>query len=154
MLSVLIVFCTRCLLVALFLPFSALDKLLNFPAAVDQARQAVSSRAAAQFLIAAGFGIEVVMSAAILTGVADRLAGFILAMYCIVTAVLWKQFWRVAGFKLQGPDGDRALFWDFLKNFALAGGFLILAFGSDAAGVADFFAHPLASSHAYSTPEP
>jgi putative oxidoreductase len=32
------------------------------------------------------------MSLAVLTGVADRLAALILAGYCLLTALLWKQF--------------------------------------------------------------
>jgi len=39
-LSVVIAFAVRCLLVMLFLPFSALDKVLNFKQAVGQAAQA------------------------------------------------------------------------------------------------------------------
>jgi putative oxidoreductase len=50
---------------------------------------------------------------------------------------------------LRGPSHGRDTFWDFLKNLALAGGFLMLTFGSTAAGVADFAARPLASSHPY-----
>jgi len=37
---------------------------------------------------------------------------------------------------------------------ALAGGFLLLAFGADAAGVRSFFAEPLASSHPYALETP
>jgi len=42
MLSILVAFAVRCLLVGLFLPFSALDKVLNFGDAVDQATQAIA----------------------------------------------------------------------------------------------------------------
>lgn len=69
----------RCLLVLLFFPFSALDKVLNFKEAVHQASEAIASATLARTLIVAGFLIEVIMSIAILTGVADRLAAFILA---------------------------------------------------------------------------
>jgi putative oxidoreductase len=138
------------LLVALFLPFSALDKILNFGAATDQAREAVSNAGIARLLILAGLCVEIVCSAAILTGMADRLAALILGLYCLITALLWKQFWAVPGFHLRGPDGHRELFWDFLKNFALGGGFLLLAFGGQAGGAAQFFAHPFLSSHPYS----
>jgi len=149
LLSISIAFVVRCLLVALFLPFSALDKVVNFKQALDQASQAISNRALAALLIAGGFGIEVVMSLAVLTGVADRLAALILAGYCVVTALLWKQFWKQRDFRLRGVDGHRDLFWDFLKNIALAGGFLLLAFGTDASGVRHFFSDPFVSSHPY-----
>ncbi len=154
MLSIFIVVITRCLLVLLFLPFSALDKVLNFGQAMGQAREAVSNRMLAAVLIGGGFCVEVLMSAAILTGVADRLAAFILAGYCIVTAVLWKRFWTQPDFRLEGASRGRDVFWDFLKNLALAGGFLLLAFGTDASGVREFVHHPLASSHPYAISHP
>lgn len=151
MLSVFVAFAVRCLLVALFLPFSALDKILNFNQAVGQAEEASSNRWLSIILIAGGFSIEVVMSIAILTGVGDRLAALILAGYCIVTALLWKQFWAQPNFRLKGANADRALYWDFLKNLALSGGFLLLALGPSASGMQQFLADPLASSHPYST---
>jgi len=150
LLSVAVAFAVRALLVMLFLPFSALDKILNFKAAIGQASEAIPSRALAMIAIFAGLGVEVVMSLAILTGVADRMAAFILALYCIVTALLWKPFWKQPDFRLRGASRGRDVFWDFLKNLALAGGFLVLAFGASATGFDDFLAHPLASSHPYS----
>jgi putative oxidoreductase len=41
------------------------------------------------------------------------------------------------------------LFWDFLKNFALAGGLLLITFDTGAATVDLFFSNPLSSSHPY-----
>ena len=150
MASILIIFIARCLLVMLFLPFSALDKVLNFKQAADQAAQAAPSRFVATILILGGLGVEVFMSLAILTGTADRMAAFILAGYCIVTALLWKPFWKTPDFRLRGASRGREMFWDFLKNLALGGGFLALAFGAGASGFQQFLAHPLSSSHPYS----
>jgi putative oxidoreductase len=147
--SILTTFVARSLLVMLFLPFSALDKILNFDGAIDQAAEVASSRPRATILILAGLGLETFMSLAILTGVADRLAALVLAGYCIVTALLWKQFWKNPEFRLKGPGGGRETFWDFLKNLAVAGGFLMLAFGGGAAGANSFWEDPLASSHPY-----
>jgi putative oxidoreductase len=144
----------RCLLVLIFLPFSALDKLLNFRDAVHQASEVTASAKLARTLIVVGFLIEVVMSIAILTGIADRLAAFIMAGYCVITALLWKQFWKLPDFRLRGNSSGRDTFWDFLKNVALAGGFLMLTFGSDASGVHRFFHNPLASSHPYAAFDP
>jgi putative oxidoreductase len=45
----------------------------------------------------------------------------------------------------------RTLFWDFLKNFALGAGFLLITFGTDATSAARFIAHPMASTHPYHT---
>ena len=70
------------------------------------------------------------MPLAILTGTADRAAAFILAGYCMVTALLWKQFWTPGDFWRAGDSKARNLFWDFLKNFSLAGGFLVLTIGA------------------------
>jgi putative oxidoreductase len=148
-LNILLVFLPRLLLVMLFLPFSSLDKILNFKTAVRQASQVVTSPMLATLLIVCGCCLEVVMSLAILTGIADRLAAFILAGYCVVTAVLWKQFWKKSDFRLQGKSQGRELFWDFLKNVSIAGGFFLLAFGTNQNDIRNFFADPFASSHPY-----
>lgn len=118
-LSLAIAFGTRLLLVLLFLPFSALDKIVNFKGAVGQAKQAVHATAPAVVLILLGLTVEIGMSACILTGAFDRAAAFVMAGYCGVTALLWKQFWTPGDFWSGGKG--RELFWDFLKNFALAG---------------------------------
>jgi hypothetical protein len=90
-------------------------------------------------------------SAAVLGGIFDRLAAVILAGYCAITALLWKQFWNTGDFRLKGPSMGRDVFWDFLKNFAVAGGFLILATGGTAYGVKRLILHPLNSSHPYTS---
>jgi putative oxidoreductase len=148
-LSILATLTARVLLVALFLPFSALDKVLNFEQAVDQAAEAIPGRSLSTMLIFAGLAVEIVMSLAVLTGIADRLAALVLAVYCGVTALLWKQFWKAKDFRLRGASRGREIFWDFLKNLALAGGFLVLAFGATSVGFQAFVADPLASSHPY-----
>jgi putative oxidoreductase len=147
--SILIAFAARLLLVMLFFPFSALDKLLNFRDAVGQALQAAPTPWIARTLIVAGLAIEVTMSISILAGVADRLAAVIMAGYCIVTAFLWKQFWKAPDFRLKGSSQGRGLFWDFLKNLSIAGGFLLLAVGTDGTGVSGLATHPFASTHPY-----
>ena len=140
----------RYLVVMLFLPFSALDKILNFNEAVAQARQSIPSDAAAKLAIVAALCVEILMPLGILTGVADRLAAFILAGYCGITALLWKQFWKPGDFWSAGSSRARDLFWDFLKNFSLAGGILLITFGTDAGQVAALLSHPQLSSHPYS----
>lgn len=146
-LSLAIAFGTRLLLVLLFLPFSALDKILNFKGAVGQAKEAVRATPPAVALILLGLCVEIGMSACILTGAYDRAAAFVMAGYCGVTALLWKQFWKPGDFWSGGKG--RELFWDFLKNFALAGGFLLLTFGTGASTVEIFLSDPLASSRPY-----
>ena len=142
------VLAVRYLLVLLFFPFSALDKILNFRGAVGQAREIVPG-VLAVLLILAGLCVEILMPLAILTGTADRLAGFVMAGYCMVTALLWKQFWATGDFWAGSDSKGRGLFWDFLKNFSLAGGFLLLVVGAHG-GLHAFVTDPLASSHPYS----
>lgn len=139
----------RLSLVLLFMPFSALDKVLNFGSATKQAGEAFASANLARALILVGLFVEVAMSLFVLTGFADRAAAFVLAGYCGVTALLWKQFWRAPDFRLRGPSQGREVFWDFLKNVAVAGGFLAVALGPTAGGVASFLHAPFASTHPY-----
>jgi putative oxidoreductase len=146
--SVLLAFTVRLLLVLLF-SFSALDKILNHRGAVGQASEAVNSTSVATALIVVGFLVEVIMSVGVVTGIADRAAAFILAGYCGVTAIFWKQFWTPGDFWMEGKSRARGLFWDFLKNFALAGGLLLITFGTGASTVDLFFSNPLSSSHPY-----
>jgi putative oxidoreductase len=143
----------RYLLVMLFLPFSALDKILNFNGAVAQAREAIPSERAARLAVIVALGIEIIMPLGILTGRADRLAALIMAGYCGITALIWKQFWRPGDFWSARSSRARDLFWDFLKNLSLAGGFLLITFGTDAEQVATLLSHPQLSSHPYSAHE-
>lgn len=147
--AVIVAFGARLSLVLLFFPLSTLDKVVNFRAATSQAGEVTSSRTVAQALIVVGFLVEAVMSLGILTGIADRAAAFVLAGYCVVTAILWKQFWRFPDLRMSGPSRGRELFWDFFKNLAVAGGFLALATGPTADGVERFLRAPFASSHPY-----
>ena len=148
--SFLVTLAVRYLLCVLFFPFSALDKILNFQGAVAQAKQSVSATGPATALVIIGLCVEIFMPLGIMTGIADRFAGFIMAGYCGVTALLWKQFWKPGDFWQGGDSKARNLFWDFLKNFSLAGGFLLLVIGTGSFGVVQFLENPLASSHPYS----
>jgi putative oxidoreductase len=143
----------RYLLVVLFLPFSALDKILNFKGAVAQARETIRSDRAAKLAIVAALCVEIIMPLGILTGVADRLAAFVMAGYCAITALFWKPFWKPGDFWTAGPSRARDLFWDFLKNFSLAGGFLLITFGTGMEQVDGFFSHPQLSTHPYALHE-
>ena len=139
----------RVTMVLLFLPFSALDKILNFRGAVSQAREVAPNTAVATALIFAGVFVEVFMSLGVVTGIADRACAFVLGGYCGVTALLWKQFWKPGDLWISATGEGRTLFWDFTKNFALGAGFLLITFGTGAASVGYFFAHPFSSTHPY-----
>jgi putative oxidoreductase len=142
-------FVVRCGLVLLFLPFSALDKVLNFEGAVRQARETFSWRPLAVLAILGALGIEIIMPIGIVTGAGDRVCALVMAGYCALTAILWKRFWAQGDFWSDPGGKGRALFWDFLKNLSLGAGFLLLTVGPDGSGLAVFLAHPLASSHPY-----
>ncbi len=139
----------RYLLVSLFFPFSALDKTLNFKGAVKQAQELVPAEKPAEAMILAGVVVETVMPVAILTGVCDRLAASIMAGYCAATAIGFKRFWEPGDFWHEGQSRGRDLFWDFMKNFSLAGGFLLLALGTRSGEAKRLLADPLGSSHPY-----
>ncbi|MEO9133212.1 MAG: DoxX family membrane protein [Sphingomonas sp.] len=136
-------------LVMLFLPFSALDKIFNFQHAVRQAQQIFTARGVTILVILIGLGIEVFCTLGVVTGIADRASALVIAGYCAITAILFKQFWAKGDF-WSDPDGkSRTLFWDFLKNLSLGAGFLLIVVGTDGNGLAPFLAHPFASSHPY-----
>jgi len=152
--SNLVILIVRYGLVVLFFPARALDKILNFHGAMKQASQVFSSNRVAAALILAGVFVELVMPLGILTGVADRLAAFIMAGYCAVTAVLFKRFWEPGDFWHAGESKGRELFWDFLKNLSLASGFLLITVGLDGHDWYAFVSDPLASSHPYAAAAP
>ena len=85
----------RILLVAIF-PFSAIDKLLHWDAALQQCRSSFIPGA---------------------------------------PALLVHPFWRRGDFWVAGESVDRDHFWDFTKNFGLAGGLLLVALGGGFAPV-------------------
>lgn len=135
-------------LVILFFPASALDKIINFKGAVGQARQ-IFPGMLGTIMILTGLFIEIVMPLGILTGIADRLAALVMAGYCAMTAILFKRFWQPGDFFHGGESKGRDLFWDFLKNFSLASGFLLITVGLQGHGLERFLAAPFGSSHPY-----
>ncbi|RZL29590.1 MAG: DoxX family protein [Sphingomonas sp.] len=140
---------SRCGLVMLFLPFSALDKILGFNHGVRQAQQVFSPRPLAAAVLLVGLAIEVICTLGVVTGIADRASALVIAGYCAVTAVLYKRFWAQGDF-WSDPDGKgRTLFWDFLKNLSLGAGFLLIVVGTNGSGLRPFLHAPFASSHPY-----
>ena len=136
-------------LVLLFLPFSALDKVLGFGHAVKQAQSVYKPHPIAVTLILTGLFVEVVCTLGVVSGIADRACAVIIAGYCAATAVLYKQFWAQRDF-WSNPDGKgRTLLWDFLKNLSLGAGFLLIVVGTDGTGLIPFLHTPFASSHPY-----
>ena len=133
----------RLCLVVLF-PFSALDKVINWGDALKQARSSFLPGVPVLLLLA--IAVEVVTPVMIVAGWHDRAAAFVLAGFCAVTAVLYHEFWRFDDFWAKGDSKGRAHFWDFLKNFGLGGGLMLLVFLSGSAPVQDVARHPLSSA--------
>lgn len=136
-------------LVLLFLPFSALDKIFGFDHAVKQAQQVFKPRPIAIAAILIGLFVEIVCTLGVVTGIADRASAFVIAGYCLTTAILYKQFWAQGDFWSDADGKGRTLLWDFLKNLSLAAGFLLIIIGTDGAGLSPFIHAPFASSQPY-----
>lgn len=117
----------RILLVVLF-PFSAIGKMLHWDLAVKQANS--SFLPGGPFLLVCGMMIEVVAPVCIVTGWHAGIAALLLAAFCAATALLYKPFWTQGDFWSRSESRAREAFWDFLKNFGLAGGLLLVALGA------------------------
>lgn len=132
----------RVFLVVLF-PFSALDKILNWPSAMTQAGNMPFPRA----MLAASIVVEFVAPACIVAGWHDRLAALVLAGFCVTTAVMFHQFWRCAEFWRFREGVGLQHFWEFLKNFGLAGGLGLLMLAPRTLPLSEVLHHPLTSTH-------
>jgi putative oxidoreductase len=115
----------RICLVAMF-PFSALEKIFDWRAAVAQASSSWVPGGAV--LVVMAIGIEAVTPICIVSGWHDRLAALVLAVFCIVTAFLYHPFWAYPHFWSDPHSQSREHFWQFLKNFGLVGGLLLVVF--------------------------
>ncbi len=133
----------RLCLVVLF-PFSALDKVINWGEALKQARSSFLPGGPALLVLA--IVVEALTPAMIVVGWHDRIAAFVLAGFCAVTAVLYHEFWACGDFWAKGDSKGRSHFWDFLKNFGLVGGLMLLVFLSSSAPVQDIARDPLSSA--------
>ncbi len=132
----------RVCLVVLF-PFSGLDKIVNWADAKKQAGPGVVASA----MLLAAIGIEVLTPVCIVLGWHDRLAAFILAGFCVVTAVLYHQFWRFPDFWRFKEGEGLEHFWEFLKNFGLVGGLGLVVLAPRTLPTTDVLSHPLASTY-------
>ncbi len=132
----------RVCLVVLF-PFSGLDKIVNWGSAMKQAGK---GRFAPAMLVVAMM-VEIATPVCIVLGWHDRLAAFLLAGFCAVTAVLYHQFWRYPDFwRFQEGEGLEH-FWEFLKNFGLVGGLGLVVLAPRTLPATDFLGHPLSSTY-------
>jgi len=132
----------RVCLVVMF-PFSGLDKIVHWKAALQQADS--SFLPGGSVLLVLAIGVEFVTPVCIVLGWHDRLAAFVLAGFCAVTALLYHPFWKYPHFWSKPGDGH-SHFWDFLKNFGLAGGLLLVVVGGVPSSASVVVAQPLSSA--------
>jgi putative oxidoreductase len=132
----------RICLVVLF-PFSGLDKIVNWGSAMKQAGSIPFKPA----MLVASIVVEFVTPICIVFGWHDRLAAFILAGFCVVTAVLFHQFWRFPDFWRFREGEGLDHFWEFLKNFGLVGGLGLIVLAPHTLPLSENLLHPLASTH-------
>jgi len=130
-------------LVCMF-PFSGLDKIIHWDAALKQAKS--SFLPGGGVLLFVGMAVEFITPVCIIAGWHDHLAAFILAGFCAVTAILYHNFWAFRDFWAPGYSVSRSHFWDFTKNFGLAGGLLLLIAAGDFLPITAILSHPLAAS--------
>jgi len=119
---------SKACLVVLF-PFSALDKVVHWKQALKQAGSGPLPGGPA--LLSAAVVVETVTPVCILTGYRARPAAAVLASFCVATAVLYHPFWTYDDLMARGQSKGRDEFWEFLKNFGLVGGLLMVVFGRD-----------------------
>jgi putative oxidoreductase len=117
-------FIARLCLVLLY-PFSALQKIFDPHAAMAQATHGwiPLQPAPAALLLVLGGMLEAIGPVCILLNFYRRQAALLFIFYVTVTAVLFHNFWS---FSFNGDEWNQN-FWEFLKNFGLAGGFVYIA---------------------------
>lgn len=135
-------------LVSMF-PLSAYDKIVHWGEAMDQAKSGPLPFPA--LLLILGIAVEAITPALIVIGLWDRAAAFVLAGFCVITALLYHQFWRFPRFWSKNGDG-RAHLWDFFKNFGLVGGLLLVVIGGNYEPVSQVAARPLSNRPSSITP--
>jgi putative oxidoreductase len=115
----------RVCLVAMF-PFSAVDKIWHWK---NSLAQTASDRLpGAKLMLFLAIVVEFVTPICIVAGVYDRIAAFLLAGFCVVTAFLYHPFWAYPDFWTQSDSSQaREHFWQFLKNFGLVGAYCLLS---------------------------
>lgn len=111
----------------LIFPFSGLDKILNWGNALKQATS--SFLPGGPVLLVLAMGVEFITPLCIVTGWNEGPAALLLAAYCVATAVLYHDFWSYPRFWSPASVGYPHL-WEFLKNFGLVGGLLMVVLGS------------------------
>src|SRR4051812_46576345 len=108
------------LLVASLFWFSGIfDMALNWPAV---ARTVASQGLPTPVFLGAGaMVLEIVGPALLFIPRFERIAWGMLSLYCMLTALLFHQFWYLSGFERTGAS------FHFFKNLAMCGAFTLLS---------------------------
>ena len=115
---------TRISMVCLFPP-SAADKIYNRRQALQQAESGPLPDP--NLLLDLGIAVETIAPILIVAEKRDREAALVLAGFCAVTAALYHQFWTYDDLLDRDVKSEgREHLWEFLKNFALAGGLMTI----------------------------
>lgn len=115
---------TRISMVGLFPP-SAADKVYNRRQAMQQAESGPLPDPG--LLLDLGIAVETIAPILIVAEKRDREAALVLAGFCAVTAAMYHQFWKYDDLLVQNVKSEgREHLWEFLKNFALAGGLMTI----------------------------
>ena len=124
----------RVCLVVMF-PFSAIDKMWHWKNSLAQTRS--GGLPGAPVLLVLAILVEGLTPIFIVAGWLDRPAAVLLAGFCFVTAFLYHPFWRYPDF-FSASDASvaRGHFWEFVKNFGLVGGLLLVVFAGTLASPA------------------
>lgn len=116
----------RICMVAMF-PFSAIDKIWHWKNSLAQTNSAGLPGGAV--MLAAAIAVEGLTPLGIIFGVYPRICAILLAGFCVVTAFLYHHFWTYSDFfSASDASEGREHFWQFLKNFGLVGGLLLIIF--------------------------
>jgi putative oxidoreductase len=130
----------RLCLVVMF-PFSAADKIWHWKASLAQTEQA--HLPGGRLMLLAAIAIEGLTPICIVTGFLDRPAAALLALFCVVTAFLYHPFWTYPDLLAPGAASQgRDHFWQFVKNFGLVGGLLLVIFAGSLQTPAQVLSHP------------
>lgn len=129
----------RICLVAMF-PFSAIDKIWHWKNSLAQTNS--GGLPGGPVLLVLAILVEGLTPICIVTGWLDRPAAVLLAGFCAITAFLYHPFWAYRDFFSPNDDSkSREHFWQFLKNFGLVGGLLLVVFAQSLASPAEVL-HP------------
>lgn len=133
----------RLALVAMF-PFSAADKIWHWKNSLAQTQS--SGLPGGKAMLVAAILVEALTPVMIVTGWYDRLGAFLLAGFCVVTAFLYHPFWKGPDFFIPTAESKaREHFWQFLKNFGLAGGLALVILAGGQSDLRTILAHPMIS---------